>query len=73
VPVEEGRYSITAELAREQIDENTIGVVGILGRWGPSAGGGTPRAGQHMGTLRVLPLGPFKPTLRYLAQMHTVV
>eukprot|EP00878_Enallax_costatus_P013252 GHUV01013854.1.p1 GENE.GHUV01013854.1~~GHUV01013854.1.p1 ORF type:complete len:436 (+),score=91.66 GHUV01013854.1:437-1744(+) len=31
VPLEEGRYSITAELAREQIDENTIGVVGILG------------------------------------------
>lgn len=31
VPLEEGRYSITPELAREQIDENTIGVVGILG------------------------------------------
>ena len=31
VPLEEGRYVITAELARELIDENTIGVVGILG------------------------------------------
>jgi glutamate decarboxylase len=31
VPLEEGRYSITPELARELIDENTIGVVGILG------------------------------------------
>lgn len=31
VVLEEGRYCITPELAREQIDENTIGVVGILG------------------------------------------
>lgn len=31
VPLEEGRYSITPELARELVDENTIGVVGILG------------------------------------------
>jgi glutamate decarboxylase len=31
VPLEEGRYVITPELARELIDENTIGVVGILG------------------------------------------
>lgn len=31
VPLDEGRYAITPELARELIDENTIGVVGILG------------------------------------------
>jgi len=31
VPLEEGRYVITADLARDLIDENTIGVVGILG------------------------------------------
>lgn len=31
VPLEEGRYSITPDLARELVDENTIGVVGILG------------------------------------------
>ncbi|KAF6262278.1 pyridoxal phosphate-dependent transferase [Scenedesmus sp. NREL 46B-D3] len=31
VPVEEGRYGITPQLARQKIDENTIGVVGILG------------------------------------------
>uniref|UniRef100_A0A383VZT6 Glutamate decarboxylase n=1 Tax=Tetradesmus obliquus TaxID=3088 RepID=A0A383VZT6_TETOB len=31
VTVEEGRYGITPELARQKIDENTIGVVGILG------------------------------------------
>lgn len=31
MPLEEGRYIITPELAREQIDENTIGVVAILG------------------------------------------
>lgn len=31
MPLEEGRYSITPELARELVDENTIGVVGILG------------------------------------------
>eukprot|EP00775_Hariotina_reticulata_P004515 gene4515-4768_t len=30
VPLEEGRYVITPELARELVDENTIGVVGIL-------------------------------------------
>jgi glutamate decarboxylase len=28
VPVEEGRYSITPQLAREHIDENTIGACG---------------------------------------------
>ena len=31
VPLAEGRYVITPELARELVDENTIGVVGILG------------------------------------------
>lgn len=31
VPLAEDRYVITPELARELVDENTIGVVGILG------------------------------------------
>jgi hypothetical protein len=31
VALEEGRYVITPELARDLVDENTIGVVGILG------------------------------------------
>jgi len=31
LPVEKGRYTITAEQVREAVDENTIGVVAILG------------------------------------------
>lgn len=31
VPVEEGRYGLTEELAKEMVDDCTIGVVGILG------------------------------------------
>ena len=31
VPVEQGRYHIDPQLARELCDDNTIGVVGILG------------------------------------------